>query len=353
MKKILLVSNETSLNGAPRSLFEIAKGLKSNFQFIFLLPDKKGTLIKKLNEERFQYIVFDNIQKLYTKNYLKRLIVNIILFFEMRQFFKKGEFDIINLNTSTVRFAVLPALFSKSKVVWHIREYYKNQLKNIMIKLLCYIVADKVIVNSFFLKKKIGLKQAIVIHNGIEIKKRDAPPLPEKNRILFIGRVTREKGVDDLIKSISKIEISNRPMLDIVGSCDDIAYYKNLIKDNLLQNNIILHGFQEDIVPYIENASMLVVPSYRESFGRVILEAFAHSRPVIVTRVGGIPEIVDEKCGILISLGDIKSLTKAIVTLLNNKNLAEEMGKIGKNKVITQFSMRSYIEKVFHIYNIL
>ena len=353
MKKVLLISNETSLNGAPRSLFEIAKGCKHRFNFTFLLPDDRGDLLDKLNEEKLSYIVFKNIKKLYTKNFIKRIVINIILFFEITRFLKKEQFDIIHLNTSAVRFAVLPALCSKSKVVWHIREYYKNQLKNIMIKLLCYIVADKVIVNSFFLKGKIGLKQAIVIHNGIEIKKRNTLPLHEESRILFIGRVSREKGVDDLIMSISKIGISKRPMLDIVGPCDNINYYKDLIKENSLQDNVILYGFQDNIASYIEKALVLVLPSHRESFGRVILEAFAHSRPVIATNIGGIPEIVDEKCGILIPSGDTKSLTNAIVTLLNNKKLAEEMGKNGRNKVITQFFLRSYIEKISRIYNLL
>ena len=352
MKKVLLISNETSLNGAPRSLFEIAKGCKHRFNFTFLLPDDRGDLLDKLNEEKLSYIVFKNIKKLYTKNFIKRIVINIILFFEITRFLKKEQFDIIHLNTSAVRFAVFPVLFSKSKVICHIREYYKNYLKTIIIKLLYSLVADKIVVNSLYLKKKFS-RNAIVVYNGIEVNKIKNIPIPEEKRILFVGRITKEKGVDDLINAISNIEIFDNLILDLVGYCDDLLHYKNLIEIKHLKNNVILHGFKKNVDSYLDNATMLILPSHRESFGKVILESFAHSRPVIATNIGGIPEIVDEKCGILIPCGDINSLTKAIVTLINNKEMASEMGNQGLNKVIKKFAMRNYVEKINQIYNCL
>jgi glycosyltransferase involved in cell wall biosynthesis len=120
---------------------------------------------------------------------------------------------------------------------------------------------------------------------------------------------------------ISKKEFDNIRLYMIGnGSADKIKIIK-MIKELSLENEVSILGpfsytDKEELIKYYHNCRALVLPSRFESFGLVILEAFACSKPVIASRVGGIPEIVNEKNGILFKAEDVNELAKAIIKIM-------------------------------------
>jgi glycosyltransferase involved in cell wall biosynthesis len=129
-----------------------------------------------------------------------------------------------------------------------------------------------------------------------------------------------------------------------------LKYYEQKLQDLNLIGCVHIHGFVEDIHNYLMKSRVVVLPSHRESFGRVLLEAFAYRRPIIATRVGGIPEIVDSTCGILIQPGDKNGLANAIRKLLDSDELTHQLGLAGYLKLTAKFSWTEYCRKVLKVH---
>jgi len=85
----------------------------------------------------------------------------------------------------------------------------------------------------------------------------------------------------------------------------------------------------------------------------MIAESMAHGKPVVTTRVGGIPEVVqDQECGYLVDRGDTEAMSNKVLTLLNDASLREQMGHKGKNIVRQKFNLRNNVEKLIASYRL-
>ena len=99
------------------------------------------------------------------------------------------------------------------------------------------------------------------------------------------------------------------------------------------------------------NASVLVLPSLKESFGMVLIEAMAQGTPVIGTNVGGIPDIITHnKDGFLVPAGNISKLSKSIVKILEDNSLAASMGRAGYEKVKSNFLWNKQIKATHYVF---
>jgi glycosyltransferase involved in cell wall biosynthesis len=349
MKKILIVLHETHLYGSVKSILGLIKQLRNHFQILIVVPNSEGDIIEELLKLKINYLEVNNISSLYSGNLLKRIFININLFFIFFKIYTKFKPQIIYLNTSVVRYAALPCIFVSSKIIWHIHEYYENAFLQIFILFLVRSIANETIVVSNYMKKHKGFKFAHVVHNGVEIK-NETHLDKLGSKLVFVGRIKEEKGAQDLIMSLAEIKkIIAKKSVHLYGRCERIEYFSNLIKENKLDKIVQLRGFEKDIDSIYSDAYLFLLPSYRESFGISIIEAMANRIPVISTNIGGIPEIVTPDCGILVSPGDIKTLALSIKKLLNDEILALKMGKNGYEKVKKYFTMESFVNKIFNI----
>ena len=104
-------------------------------------------------------------------------------------------------------------------------------------------------------------------------------------------------------------------------------------------NKLIFTGWREDIPEILSVLDIVVVPSLNEAVGRILIEAGACGKPVVATRVGGIPEVVqDNQTGILVPPKDAYELARAVISLLEDKNKRQKMGETAKNWVDDKFS---------------
>jgi glycosyltransferase involved in cell wall biosynthesis len=169
-----------------------------------------------------------------------------------------------------------------------------------------------------------------------------------EDRFLFIGQIIELKGIDTIIEAVEILKKQGKEVeIILIGEGRDEAYFKKRIKELNLENSFIFVGRkpQKEIARYLKTSNALILPSYTEGLGRVILESFASGRPTIGTNVGGIPElIIEDETGYLISKGDSMALADKMKLILNDKEKTIKMGMNGKNFVKEQFSTAKYCE---------
>ncbi|UCC95875.1 MAG: glycosyltransferase, partial [Candidatus Omnitrophota bacterium] len=180
----------------------------------------------------------------------------------------------------------------------------------------------------------------------------------KSNIIVSIGRISPSKGYEHLIEAFKKV-IRFQPYfsLKIVGSPDPskmhyFHYLKTLVRRFSLDYNVQFVGFRSDVENVLRSARILVAPSVdEESFGRVVVEAFACGVPVIATNVGGFSEIIEDgKDGILVDPQDASALAESIVRLLGDEQLAESMVGKARKKVNALYVMDKCLEETKAVY---
>ncbi|MGH7860542.1 MAG: glycosyltransferase family 4 protein, partial [Candidatus Binatia bacterium] len=110
-------------------------------------------------------------------------------------------------------------------------------------------------------------------------------------------------------------------------------------------------GYQQRVDDLMNELDVVVSASHVEPFGRTIIEAMACGKPVVATRVGGVPEIVVEgTTGLLVDPGAPRQLADAAERLLRDERLRSEMGANGRKRVIEDFSLESHVEAILAVY---
>ncbi len=141
------------------------------------------------------------------------------------------------------------------------------------------------------------------------------PPPDGPISLLFLGRLSPEKGLDVLLRALALP--SARPFhLDVVGDGPERAALERATRAAGLAAHVAFHGFQPDVAPYLAGADALVMPSRREGLPMALIEAVAAARPIVATAVGGIPELVTPgENGELAAPDDAPALAAAIARL--------------------------------------
>jgi glycosyltransferase involved in cell wall biosynthesis len=206
---------------------------------------------------------------------------------------------------------------------------------NILLTLLERSVAPfstKIVVKSeqirdTYLRRRIGTAdQYELIYHGVDIdhyrraNPATTPPKRRQARLLFVGRLARDKGLFDLLSSVDRLTNSHSLELLIVGD--------GLLKDELqaevkqrnLAEEVSFLGYRNDVAQLLQSSDIFVLPSYREGTPRAITEALAAGVPVVSTDIAGIPEQVTHgENGYLVSPGDIDSLTERLAMLISDQ----------------------------------
>jgi glycogen(starch) synthase len=180
-------------------------------------------------------------------------------------------------------------------------------------------------------------------------------PVPsDPPRLLCLGRLSPEKGFDLALKAFALlVDRFPRARLVIAGDGQARAELEHQAAGLGLDRVVEFIGWvAPDKVPALMNASTIVVmPSRREGLPSVALEAALMARPVVATRVGGLPEIVlHEKTGLLVDEGNHSALAEAILLLLNNPRTAAEFGNAARRRVQEVFNLERYVDAYDELY---
>ena len=188
-----------------------------------------------------------------------------------------------------------------------------------------------------------------------EIQKR-VPPIDRTStpRFLFMGRVAPQKGLEWLLRSFARLSIDVH--LDVAGTGDLLTSSRSLVDDLGLSNRVTFHGWvpADQISSLISASRAVVFPSvWHEPAGLVSLEAAAHGRALIASRVGGIPEYATEANAIFVSPNDTAGLTEAMQELASNPDRAAQLGQNGRTLARSRFAMNDFLDQLDAVYRSL
>lgn len=229
-------------------------------------------------------------------------------------------------------------------------------------------IADGIIANSRSTKHSLlrncawlEPEKIEVIYNGIDPEPFTSPAehdirreagLQEEDFVIgFVGQFDQRKGVDILAEAFLAVSGRNeRARLMLTGEGPLRNRLEELTKD--AADRVIFTGYREDIENVMKAVDVLVLPSFWEGFGIVLIEAMAAGKPVITTNASNMPEIVSHgKDGFLAEPGSVPDLVEYISLLAEDGGMREKMGRAGQQKVLKQFTLETmvdYLERYFY-----
>jgi glycosyltransferase involved in cell wall biosynthesis len=203
-------------------------------------------------------------------------------------------------------------------------------------KLACVSIAVSPVTKKNLMSLGVMSENIRIIPNGIDLKRIvNITSSPEECDILFAGRLIREKNVDVLLASLDHIrDVRPSVKCHILGDGPEKERLIGLAAGRGLLNNVSFFGFMEyeEVIARMKSSKILVLPSTREGFGIVVLEAFACGVPVITVKSprNAAYKLVNEKTGSVVNL-DVRELGNAICILISDGALREKMAAFTKD----------------------
>jgi glycogen(starch) synthase len=197
-----------------------------------------------------------------------------------------------------------------------------------------------------------------VVYNNLDVPLLSPSPLPrERPTVLCVGRLTAEKGFDVAVSALAGV-CRRRPDVSLIigGDGPERPFLERQAAELGLAGQIEFLGWipPARVPAVIDTASVVVVPSREEAFGIVALEAAAMARPVVATRVGGLPEVVVHGCtGLLVEREDAAAVEAAVEWLLGHPEAAARMGAAARQRVIAEFRLESAVDAYLELYRSL
>jgi glycosyltransferase involved in cell wall biosynthesis len=198
--------------------------------------------------------------------------------------------------------------------------------------------------------------QVAHIPNGVDIGFfKPAPVTENRQTITFAGRLDYMKGVHILLEGFKQLrdEMKN-VQLTIIGDGPDREKLQNCAREKGISDAVNFCGEAEEIVPYLQQSAVFVLPSFSEGLSNVLLEAMACGLPVVATRVGGTIDLVQDGFnGILIEPDNAGQLYQAMKKILQDKDLAKALGVQARKTAAEKFSLKSVTEQYVSLYQTL
>jgi glycosyltransferase involved in cell wall biosynthesis len=205
-----------------------------------------------------------------------------------------------------------------------------------------------------------------VIPNSVDIDdyktsknsdKNELPPYEfQRKIILYVGRLLAMKGVEILIEAIPRIlmDANKADFLFIFAGPGDVMQYVEKVKKMGVERHCLFLGplSRESTIQLMGAAELVVVPSFLENCPYVVLESMACGTPVVASKVGGIPEIIDSNYnGLLVEPGSNEALADSISRILKDRSLRNLLSERAKEKIAKNFSWSANMSKYIETYS--
>ncbi len=377
---------KSNWGGAQRYVFDLATSIpQDKFEVIVACGDSRkkegrlpGLLVQKLQKTGIKVIRVSSFTRDIS---IKK---EFLAFKELRTILKDKESrpDIIHLNSSKAGGigAFAARLSGIKKIIFTCHGLPWDEDRNILSRFLIFlasymtfILCHKIILISKNNLKRVErlpfcTKKVVLIHNGIasiNFKAREnaryeimGKPIKDVPWIGTIAEFTKNKGLSYLVEAASSLKKRGVAFrMSLIGDGEDLLKIKELAKISGLYSNqnssvyIDLPGFVPDYARNLKASEIFVLPSVKEGLPYVLLEAGRAGLPVIASRVGGIPEIIEHNVsGILVPPRDPKALEQALCDLIKNNEKRDELGKNLKEKVEREFTLSQMVAKTKAIY---
>ncbi len=362
--KILHVTKKypNALGGDAIVVQNLEKQQKKNGHEVFILTTNCNEIINKKNLIKFGV---KSIYQDWDALSFKRFLSTWILIFSIDNIIKKINPDIVHSHSAELGFILsrvcrkyrIPIInqcegvsfpYPQTSLIRRIVE--KFSLKNGKFDKI--ITVDENSLNAF---EKEGIKNVIYVPNSIDLNEFNLnKSIKKKNEFIFVGRVEREKGIEDLINAVQILKNKDfKFKIKLVGDGKDLEDYRKTINSLKLNNYFLFLGrldHKDTIKNYFES-EIFILPSHQEGFPITLLEAWASGLPVIITKVGGISKIcTDNKDSLIIEPKNPEQIAEAMQELIKNKKLRKELGKNGRKLVEKKYNWNEINKSLERVY---
>lgn len=237
---------------------------------------------------------------------------------------------------------------SRFKSLINVIEGYFHKINN------SYENIDKYITPSKFYKQKliefgINPNKIEYIPNFVDIESFKFSKERE-DYFIYLGRLSEEKGIKTLIDSMKQV---NKANLKIIGTGPLMDNLENYKQHNKL-NNVEFLGFKtgDELKSIVAKCMFVVIPSeWYENCPMSVIEAMSMGKPIIGADIGGIPELINKKCGLIFEPGNSNDLAQKINLLLNDKNMINEFAINARREVEEKYSGNAHLKKIESVYS--
>jgi len=377
-KKILYFITKGNFGGAQRYVFDLATNLPANLFDVVVVLGEGDLLQTKLEEKGVRVIRIKNLQR--NINPLK----DVLVFFEFIRIVNEERPDVVHLNSSkagalgalavkivNIRSSINYAPYGVSSIFtghgWAFNENRSAVAKLLIagIHSVTVLLSDITIAVSKTTAKQVARfpfvnEKIRIIYNGIsevsllskEIARKELGNFPHTLWIGSISELHTNKGLDYLIRAFEgEADAIPDAGLIIIGGGEEQKNLEKLIKSLKLEDRIHIVGFKSDARKYLKAFDIFTLTSRTEAFPYVPLEAGLASLPVIASRVGGIPEVIEhERNGILVDVGNIQHIRTAIRELVDHEERRAKYGNALYADVKGRFSLETEVEATMALY---
>lgn len=374
--KILQVAYKSEISGGEMVLFNLATHLRKRGHHILVACPTHGPLVGVLREEGIEVRII-SIKKTY----------DLMAAFRLRNLMLRESIEVLHchgmlvnivgriaakmahtpISISTVHLTRELAVGGRAENLrqWLKGRYYRS-LDNFTARFNDRIIAVSESVKKDLINQGMSPDKVVVIKNGIEFEQCQSPLGKERERASkrkelrigngpVVGTITRfskQKDIHTYLYALSNV-VREYPGVRclIVGDGEKRGELEHLSHRLALNGKVTFLGYREDARQILDLFDIFVLSSLWEGLPLVVLEAMAASKPVIATRVPGTSEaIVDGETGILVPLRDSTQLAESIKKLLADRELAQKMGKAGRQRVDMYFSVERMVDETEKVY---
>lgn len=230
-------------------------------------------------------------------------------------------------------------------------------LDRIVLRGFARIVAVSPGVREKLREAGIAEQRVSIIRNGIDVEvfraAKAAYPRETDSQITIgsVCRLVREKGVADLLHAAKSLLKRHRDLRFLIaGDGPDRGEFEALTAYLGITSKVSFLGFQSDMPAFYASIDIFTLPSYNEGLPVSALEAMAAGHAVVASRVGALPEVIDESCGSLVTAGDREALGRSLENLIDHPELIKEQGANGRLRVGQRFDAREMARQYAEVY---
>lgn len=252
-----------------------------------------------------------------------------------------------------------PALVASRRVDFHLKGNSFSRWKYRQVD--CFIAASEAI-RQMIVADGIPADRTVTVHEGIDVDHVLAAPAVNVHELFWlphhapvVGNVAAlvpHKGQRYLIEA-AHLVVQQVPdaRFVILGEGELREHLEKQVHEHHLEKHVLLPGFRTDVLGCIKGFDLFVMSSVTEGLGTSLLDAMACARPIVATRAGGIPEIIeDEVNGLLVPPRDHTALSHAIVRALKDEDLRRRMGEAGFARVRGRFTVERMVAETAAVY---
>lgn len=202
-------------------------------------------------------------------------------------------------------------------------------------------------------------RATVLIPNGVDVSVFSCPPKCDFDyRLLWMGRMNPEKGLESLVRALPSVLASfPQATLTLIGDGPLRQDIEELVTALNLGGQVYFTGRipYGDVPAYLAQTDVFVLPSLSEGLPLALLEAMSAGKPVVASKVGGIPDMVvtggESRNGHLVPTGNPEALGKAILTLFADPEAARQMGRNGRTRITTHCTWTAVAQETVHVYH--